>query len=152
MLTLYGYNPAEKNYTTLSPNLNASFAPAAAYLNGKIYKIGGYTTGSQPSSAVEVYDTASNLLTALSNYPSSVGWAAAWAHGNFVYGAAGVGILPGSDTEKTYRYDPITNTWDDAAIADLPEGRWGSALGVYNGFTILAGSGVGGISEFSFVG
>ena len=28
---------------------------------------------------------------------------------------------------KTYRYDPGTNSWDDAAIADLPLTRWGAA-------------------------
>src|SRR5438132_12018574 len=44
--------------------------------------------------------------------------------------------------DKTYRYDPNTNTWDDAAIADLPAGRSAAASGVYNGRWILAGGDV----------
>jgi hypothetical protein len=40
---------------------------------------------------------------------------------------------------KTYRYDPGTNTWDDAAIADLPSGRAGAASALFNGRWTLAG-------------
>ena len=49
----------------------------------------------------------------------------------------------GSDfPDKTYRYDPNTNTWDDSAIADLPAYRSAAASGVYNGRWILAGGDV----------
>src|SRR4030095_13947005 len=43
---------------------------------------------------------------------------------------------------KTWRYDPATNTWDDAAIADLPAGRTAAASGTYNGRWLLAGGDV----------
>jgi len=39
-------------------------------------------------------------------------------------------------------YDPATDTWDDAAIADLPETRSFAASAVYNGKWILAGGDV----------
>src|SRR4029079_2028787 len=37
---------------------------------------------------------------------------------------------------------PATNTWDDAAVADLPAGRSAAASGVYNGRGLLAGGDV----------
>src|SRR3984893_19041847 len=59
------------------------------------------------------------------------------ALGNCVY--AGGGNAP---PHKTYRYGPVTNTWDDAAVADLPAGRSAAASGAYNGRWLLAGGDV----------
>src|SRR5262249_7893891 len=44
--------------------------------------------------------------------------------------------------DKTWRYDPSTDTWDDAAVADLPAGRSAAASGAYNGRWLLAGGDV----------
>src|SRR5207302_7366732 len=44
--------------------------------------------------------------------------------------------------DKTWRYDPSTNTWDDSAVADLPAGRSAAASGAYNGRWLLAGGDV----------
>ena len=64
----------------------------------------------------------------------------AFAHGNFIYGAGGTTQFPVPlSRSETYRYDPATNSWNDAAIADLPEGRSGAASGSYNGGWVLAG-------------
>ena len=44
----------------------------------------------------------------------------AFALGNFIYGVGGTNPIPVPlETTATYRYDPATNTWDDAAIANL---------------------------------
>ena len=59
----------------------------------------------------------------------------------FVYTAGGT--VP-ADVAKTYRYDPVANTWDDASIADLPVTRWGAASDAYNGGWLLAGGYVNG--------
>ncbi len=42
-------------------------------------------------------------------------------------------------TNKTYRYDPVSDSWDDAAIADLPTTIQGAAAGLVNGQWIIAG-------------
>ena len=135
--TLYRYDPGTNTYTTLASNTVATWAQAAVYLNGKIYKIAGCTTNCGSSVAnLEIYDIASNTWSAGAPLPQPIGFEMATAIGNFIYVAGGT--VPAS-TNKTYRYDPSTNTWDDAAIADLPQTRWGSAEGVVNGKWVLAG-------------
>jgi hypothetical protein len=59
------------------------------------------------------------------------------ALGSYIYGGGG-----NASPDKTYRYDPNTNTWDDGAIADLPAGRSAAASGAYNGRWLLAGGDV----------
>ena len=149
--TLYRYNPATDTYTTLAPSTTATWNHATAFLNGKIYKIGGYTSAAGTSTAVnsvEVYDVATNTWTAGTNYPLTQGWMSAFVRGNFIYVGGGISTVAGSvPSAKTYRYDPATSTWDDAAITDLPAGRWGAAssqtgYGVENGW-VLAGGIVG---------
>ena len=131
---VYRYNPGANSYTTLAPLATASAGHGAAYLGGKIYKFAGSTT------ATEIYDIATNQWTAGADYPRSVSSLHAFAHGNFIYGAGGRLSVPLPITiSSTYRYDPTTNTWDDAAIADLPEVRAGAASGPYNGGWVLAG-------------
>ena len=58
--------------------------------------------------------------------------------------AGGIDSVTSTGSVKTYRYDPVANTWDDAAIADLPDTRWGSACAFYNGHGVLAGGYVAG--------
>jgi hypothetical protein len=69
------------------------------YLNGKIYKIGGYVSSastSTSSNAVEIYDIASNTWSAGAPYPVAQGWMSAFAQGNFIYVAGGVAAETGS--------------------------------------------------------
>ena len=150
--TLYRYNPATNDYTTLATSNSATstWNAAGAYLNGKIYKINGYHSAAGTStgqSAVEIYDIASNTWSAGAPYPLTQGWSSAFVNGNFIYVAGGLDAVSGSvPTTKTYRYDPATNTWDDASIADLPLSRWGAASSqtAYNGGWVLAGGYVNG--------
>ena len=44
-----------------------------------------------------------------------------------------------TDTRKTYRYDPATNTWNDTVIADLPVARSNAVGASFNGGGVLAG-------------
>jgi hypothetical protein len=145
--TLYRYNPATNDYTTLAPSnaATSSWNAAGAYLNGKIYKIGGYHTAGGVTASlatVEIYDIATNTWSTGASYPIAQGWESAFVNGNFIYVAGGLAAETGSvPSVKTYRYDPATNTWDDASIADLPLSRWGAASSqtIYNGGWVLAG-------------
>lgn len=125
--TLYRYNVATNTYTTLAPMAVASWNHAAEFLNGKIYKFTGTAGAAGSTNALEIYDIATNTWTAGAPYPTSVSFASSFVKGNFIYGAGGIASVGSVATLKTYRYDPATNTWDDAAIADLPQTRWGAA-------------------------
>jgi hypothetical protein len=104
-------------------------------LNGKIYRIAGRAIGTDFH--VEVYDIATNTWSMAANYPFANHSLMAAVLGSYIYAGGG-----NASPDKTYRYDPGTNTWDDAAIADLPAGRSAAASGVYNGRWLLAGGDV----------
>jgi cell division septation protein DedD len=134
--TLWRYDPTSNTYNTSLPSYTIpTYFHASAYLNGKIYRIAGRAIGTDFH--VEVYDIATNTWSMAANYPVANHSLMAVALGNYIYGAGG-NAFP----DKTYRYDPTTNTWDDAAILDLPAGRIAAASGAYNGRWILAGGDV----------
>ena len=134
--TVHRYNPSANTYTTLAPFAVASAGHAAAYLGGKIYKFCGSSTLAE----LEIYDVTLNQWTAGANYPLDAISVRAFADGTFIYGAGGITNFPAPlSRAETYRYNPATDTWDDAAIADLPGGRHGAAGAAYNGGAVLAG-------------
>jgi Dockerin type I domain/Kelch motif/Galactose oxidase, central domain len=134
--TLWRYDPATDTYNTSLPSYTIpTYFHASAYLNGKIYRIAGAAIGTDYH--VEVYDIATNSWSMAANYPFANHNLMAAALGSYIYAGGG-----NASPDKTYRYDPSTNTWDDAAIADLPAGRSSAASGVYNGRWLLAGGDV----------
>ena len=134
--TLWRYDPATNTYNTSLPSYTIpTYFHASAYLNGKIYRIAGAAIGTDFH--VEVYDIATNSWSMAANYPFANHNLMAVALGSYIYAGGG-----NASPDKTYRYDPGTNTWDDAAVADLPAGRSSAASGVYNGRWLLAGGDV----------
>lgn len=134
--TLWRYDPVSNTYNTSLPSYTIpTYFHASAYLNGKIYRIAGRAIGTDFH--VEVYDIATNTWSMAANYPVANHSLMAVALGSYLYGAGG-NAFP----DKTYRYDPNTDTWDDASIADLPAGRSAAASGAYNGKWVLAGGDV----------
>ncbi len=148
--TLYRYNPATDTYVQLAPYNVPTTAQAAAFLNGKIYRIAGCSTPNCSAilSSVDVYDISSNTWSMAANYPISMGLFTATGLDGYVW-AAGGDFGQGS---KAYRYDPLTNIWDDAALADLSQTRSSPSSGVVNGRWIIAGgSGSGGVGYSAVV-
>ena len=136
--TLSRYNVGTNTYTTLAPFTTPTWNHAAAYLNGKIYKFAG-SNNTASTNVLEIYDIASNTWSVGAPYPAAISFVSAFVQGNFIYAAGGVDSVTNLESAKTYRYDPIANSWNDAAIADLPVSRWGAAAGVYQTDGILAG-------------
>src|SRR5207247_1129509 len=85
---------------------------------------------------VEAYTIASNSWRYVANYGATYELMAV-AMGGYIYTAGGNGA------RVTLRYDPNTDLWDDAAIADLPVGRTASASDLFQGRWVLAGGDVG---------
>jgi N-acetylneuraminic acid mutarotase len=134
--TLWRYDPVSNTYNTSLPSYTIpTYFHASAYLNGKIYRIAGAAIGTDYH--VEVYDIATNTWSMAANYPVANHSLMAVALGAYIYAGGG-----NASPDKTHRYDPSTDTWDDAAIADLPAGRSAAASGVYNGSWLLAGGDV----------
>jgi N-acetylneuraminic acid mutarotase len=134
--TLWRYDPVSNTYNTSLPSYTIpTYFHACAYLNGRIYRIAGRAIGTDFH--VEVYDIATNTWSMAANYPVANHSLMAAALDGYIYGGGG-NAFP----DKTYRYDPNTDTWDDAAVADLSAGRSASASGTYNGRWVLAGGDV----------
>jgi N-acetylneuraminic acid mutarotase len=134
--TLWRYNPVSNTYNTSLPSYTIpTYFHACAYLNGKVYRIAGRAIGTDYH--VEVYNIATNSWSMAANYPVANHSLMAVALGGYIYGAGGNAFA-----DKTYRYDPNTDTWDDSAVADLPAGRSAAASGVYDGRWVLAGGDV----------
>jgi hypothetical protein len=143
--TLYRYDPATNTYLARAAFSTPTFAQAVAYLDGKIYRISGCTTPcSATTNTVEAYTISTNSWATVAPYPNPQGFVMAVASGGYLYTAGG----GDGKTRKTYRYDPATKTWDDAAITDLPANRWGAASGLLNGRWLLAGGYIG-TTEFT---
>lgn len=113
-------------------------------LNGKIYRIAGAAIGTDYH--VEVYTIATTSWFIAANYPFANHNLMAVALDGYIYAAGG-----NASPDKTYRYDPNTDTWDDAAIADLPAGRSSAASSVYNGRWLLAGGDVNFVTSNSVI-
>jgi hypothetical protein len=134
--TIWRYDSVSNTYNTSLPSYTIpTYFHASAYLNGKIYRIAGAAIGTDFH--VEVYDIATNTWSMAANYPFANHNLMAAALGSYIYAGGG-----NASPEKTYRYDPGTNTWDDAAVADFPAGRSSAASGAYNGRWLLAGGDV----------
>src|SRR5207237_4611790 len=134
--TLWRYNPVTNTYNTSLPSYTIpTYFHACAYLNGKVYRIAGRGIGTDYH--VEVYNIATNSWSMVANYPVANHSLMAVALGGYIYGAGGNAFA-----DKTHRYEPTTDTWDDSAIADLPAGRSGASCGVYDGRWVLAGGDV----------
>jgi hypothetical protein len=82
--------------------------------------------------------------------PVPTGWLTAVATGGYIYAMGG--FYPNGDTSKTYRYDPVANAWDDAAMDDLPAARWGAGGDAFSdGKIILAGGVIAGNTSDSVI-
>ena len=132
---LYRYDPLTDRYSARADAPSGTYAQAAAYLNGQVLRIGGQTSGGRTSS-VDLYNTVSNTWSGGPTYPQAATFLMITAINGVVYGAGGAGS---NDLAKTYRYSAGAPVWDDDAVADLPQPRWGAASGVLGGKWLLAG-------------
>src|SRR5262249_38818287 len=110
---------------------------------GSLYRIGGLdTTANAPVTTVEKKDALNNW-SFVSPMPEAKYFAQVAVIGTDIYVMGG--LTTGSVASlKTYVYHTTTDTWDDGAMADLPESRWAGVSGVLNGQVIVAGGVVNG--------
>lgn len=132
--TVFQYDIPTDSWSIAPNTLAATYGPAVVSLNNSIYRIGGLDSDG-------VYTTSVELLGQgfVAPLPLGVAWPSAVALNGYIYVAGG--SHDGPFVTKTYRYDPASDTWSDAAIAELPEGKALSASGVLDGQFVVAGGG-----------
>ena len=137
--TLLRYDPVANTYLTMAASPRVSRQQAAAFLSGKIYRVGGCSpTCTSFTASVDVYTVATNTWGTVASYPLALVDIALVTDGVYLYSAGGNTVGSG-DTNRTFRYDPAANLWDDAAITNMPSVRSSAGFGVLNGRFFLAG-------------
>ena len=135
--TVFRYSISANSLAVITPTLGHTYGPAVVALNGDIYRIGGLDQNGVFTSSVEILDEGF-----VASMPIGRSWGMAVAMNGYIYFAGGAGGFgDGAFSTKTFRYDPATDTWSDAAIADLPEPKAYSAAGVLDGRFVIAGGG-----------
>ena len=134
------YDPVANTWSMGAPIPLGESGAAAAYYNGKIYLFGGCNDGTcgAPRSDLQIYTISTNTWSTGAPIPGGSTFGAAKTIGSFIYFATGIDGTSNASV-KTYRYDPTAGTWDDAAMADVPETWWGAASSVLGGKMFMYG-------------
>jgi N-acetylneuraminic acid mutarotase len=125
------YDPATNTWSAGGNGLIGTYGHTTVNIGNTIYRIGGITTGGYTNT---LEDYGHSLLASL---PVALAWAQAVAMPPYIYVAGGStdnGVI-----DKTFRYDTVANTWDDNAIADMPEPRAWAASGLVDGKWVIVG-------------
>lgn len=85
---------------------------ATVALDGKIYVIGGLSSELEPLATVDVYDPILDVWQSVEPMPAPKGIVAAVALNGKIYVVG--------DDNKTFCYDPETNTWEEKAEIPVP--------------------------------
>jgi len=113
---------AEDTWTYKADMPTARTWVGGCVIDGKIYVIGGATSQSSVTSAVEVYDPIVDTWTRLANMPSARCYHAACTFDGKIYVFGGVSPGVFSTAKKNvYVYDPQIDTWTQKA--DMPSAK-----------------------------
>ena len=85
----------------------------------------------------------------MANFPVAVSYPMAVAGTGVIYAGGGLDSA-GADSVKTAMYDPVGNTWNDAAVADLPAApapHWGAANAMLSGNWVVGPGASGGFIQ-----
>jgi N-acetylneuraminic acid mutarotase len=134
-----GSAPAENTWIERAPMPTAREALGLAVVNGKIYAIGGYASGTEfrdfpygPCSFNEVYDPANDSWNALASMPTSRGEFGITVCQNKIYVIGGVigsgpivrtGEWVAIMTGVNEAYDPATDTWETKTPMPTERGK-----------------------------
>ena len=122
-------------------------APAAAFLDGRIYLIGGFgTTTNVATDAVHVYDVASRRWSKAAPLPEARGGHAAVVLDGKIHVLGGGNSVSTLDVHSVY--DPASDTW--RAAAALPRAKGSPAAVVHEG-KLWAIGGRSGVDDFGDV-
>jgi N-acetylneuraminic acid mutarotase len=130
--TLYRYDPAIDQWTTLRPPPSSHSFGAGDVINGKWYIVGGGLTG---QGRLDVYDPATNIWSTKAPLNQSRHSAAGAASGGklYVFGGTRFDGISNVNVQNTSVYNPATNTWIERRQMPDPRSAIGAARVVVNG-------------------
>jgi hypothetical protein len=136
------YDTAGDAYATEAAPPLATYHGGAAYFNGQVYYMGGFTSTAQTatSTTVGIYNVSGNTWTTGTAMPVGLAYPEV-AYMNvggtdYIYVAGGL-IVGGTAQSTLYRYNISANSW--TTVGAMPTSIWGSPNGVVNGYWVFGG-------------
>jgi len=119
------YDPDRNNWSPRARKPTPASNLGAVSIGGKIYAVGGCTSGGGPGNALEVYDPAQDVWSEMSPMPAPrCAHAVAAANGRlYVFG----GCDGARYVADVFVYDPAMDTWEEASPMPVARGFLGAA-------------------------
>ena len=140
--TTIRYDTVGDSYATEAAPLHGGYHGGAAYFNGQVYYMGGFTSSAQTAVAtnLDIYNVGTNTWSAGAPMPTGLAYAEV-AYMNvsgtdYIYVAGGL-IVGGTAQNTLYRYNISGNSW--TTVGAMPTSIWGSPNGVVNGYWVFGG-------------
>ena len=102
---------------------------SAGVIDGRIYIPGGWGNGFDESTALEMYDPATDSWETLAELPFHLNHHATAVYNNALY-------IFGPEA-TALRYDPTTDSWEE--LAPMPEARWAGAAATLGDYIYFLG-------------
>jgi N-acetylneuraminic acid mutarotase len=138
----YCYDIKLNTWTAKAPIPTIVEKHSAEVVDGKLYCIGGFV-GNNYLSTNYCYDPITNTWTTKAAYPSKVANFASFVFNKKIYCTGGFvstdGAVSTGYTNKTYCYDPATNTWNPKTSLPVDGGVDGIQGVVVNGIGYVIG-------------
>jgi len=128
--TSYAYDPTAQQWSQIADAPQALEAPSGAFVNGKMYILGGWDNSGNAATGVYAYDPSGNSWSQVASLPTALtASATAVLNGQlYVVGGCTTGnCAPTSD--GVYRYDPGSNSWTQLANYPTPV-AFGACAGI----------------------
>jgi hypothetical protein len=129
------YDPAGDAWADAADAPVALSASGTAVADGTFYTVGGCTTSActPMSNSVAAYDPGTDTWTELADYPSAVAFAVCGGIDGLVYCTGGNdgGVQGGAVTNRSFAYNPATESWGDLPSSNTAAYRGGMACGLY---------------------
>ncbi|MBG7702404.1 carboxypeptidase regulatory-like domain-containing protein [Streptomyces sp. MC1] len=137
----YVYDPAAATWTPIAPLPVPLESPAAAFVDGTLYVVGGWAaqgTSATAVSTVYAYHPASDTWSRVTDLPTPIAAASTAVLDGRLYVVGG--CPDGCDTvgRHVYRYDPASDKWRQLADYPVPV-HWAGCAGTSGAVTCAGG-------------
>lgn len=119
--------PHDPTWSTIAPYPSGIMDNSAAFIDGKLYSVGGVDTSFSTTAKGYVFDPANNAWTAIADMPVAREKPAVAAVGGKLYVNGGWDTA-GNPIARTDVYDPATNSWSTVAPNPHPMAAPGVAV------------------------